>query len=235
MSAENKKLLWIGIAVSAFVLALAVAGVFFFAPKKGAALAPASLNATEAPKATDPQDFLSAPPPLPEASTDRGADGDVIVIYGDKPQDLGQGSPDASALGTAAAAASSGAAGTAASPAKAPATGAAKPAASAAKPVTATKPAATSSTAAPKKPGEQYWIQAAAFTSRGKADELKEGLSKQGLAALVTVADVNGKTWYRVRIGPYASSKEATGWLSKVKGIAGCADAGIWKTGSTGK
>jgi DedD protein len=247
MSAENKKLLWIGIAVSAFVLALAVAGVFLFAPRKGSAQAPATINSTAAPKVADPQDYLSVPPELgqsattPDAGATQAGQGDVIIVYGDKPEDLAPPTAaDTAALASSATAAGQAGTGSAAAPvaATAPAPAAAKPATSA-KPATtgtatttAAKPKASSSsaTAAPPKPSaEQYWIQVASFTKRGNADDLKESLSKKGMAASIMVKDIDGKSWYRVRIGPYATKAEAEGWLAKIRGIAGCEEAGIWK------
>ena len=247
MSAENKKLLWIGIAVSAFVLALAVAGVFLFAPHKGSALAPATVNNTAAPKVADPQDYLSVPPELgqsattPDAGPSQAGQGDVIIVYGDKPEDLAPPTAaDTAALASSATAAGQAGAGTAAAP-----TAATAPAASSTKPAASTRPAtagaATTSTAkpkasstapvaaAPKPSAEQYWIQVASFTKRGNADDLKESLSKKGMAASIMVKDIDGKSWYRVRIGPYATKAEAEGWLAKIRGIAGCEEAGIWK------
>jgi len=247
MSAENKKLLWIGIAVSAFVLALAVAGVFLFAPHKGSALAPATVNNTAAPKVADPQDYLSVPPELgqsattPDAGPSQAGQGDVIIVYGDKPEDLAPPTAaDTAALASSATAAGQAGAGTAAAP-----TAATAPAASSTKPAASTRPAtagaATTSTArpkasstapvaaAPKPSADQYWIQVASFTKRGNADDLKESLSKKGMAASIMVKDIDGKSWYRVRIGPYATKAEAEGWLTKIRGIAGCEEAGIWK------
>jgi len=247
MSAENKKLLWIGIAVSAFVLALAVAGVFLFAPHKGSALAPATVNNTAAPKVADPQDYLSVPPELgqsattPDAGPSQAGQGDVIIVYGDKPEDLAPPTAaDTAALASSATAAGQAGAGTAAAPtaATAPAASSTKPAATA-RPATAgaattstAKPKASSTApvaAAPKPSAEQYWIQVASFTKRGNADDLKESLSKKGMAASIMVKDIDGKSWYRVRIGPYATKAEAEGWLAKIRGIAGCEEAGIWK------
>lgn len=244
MSAENKKLLWIGIAVSAFVLALAVAGVFLFAPRRGAAQAPATINSTAAPKVADPQDYLSVPPELgqsatgPDAGASQAGQGDVIIVYGDKPEDLAPPTAaDTAALASSATAAGQAGAGSAAAPAAATA-----PTAAGTKPVASTRPATTGATAtaaakpkasttvAPPKPSaEQYWIQVASFTKRGNADDLKESLSKKGMAASIMVKDIDGKSWYRVRIGPYATKAEAEGWLAKIRGIAGCEEAGIWK------
>jgi cell division protein FtsN len=244
MSSENKKLIWISVAVAGFVLLLAASLLFFFAPnsKKGGAAAPATIGNTAAPKSADPQDYLSAPPPSPAAPAS-SPNGDVIVIYGDKPSlpnsatteppTQAAPAPDASA-GAPQSAAQDGAQPTA--PQAAPRAAAQKPApkAAPAKPApaaaTAKKPAATVSKPQPKAPVDQYWIQAASFAGRTKADELKEELARRGVAAIVTVKDIGGKRWYRVRVGPYGTQTEAEGWLSKLKAMPGCAEAGIWKS-----
>jgi DedD protein len=241
MSAENKKLLWIAIAVVAVVLVLAGTAVAFFYPRKGGGPAPAAVGNTAAPKAADPQDYLSAPQLLPPDTTAQGkaANGDVIVIYGDKPEGLsampGEGEAAIAATAATATTAGGGASGPAAAvpgatadpgqgPAGAsqtPAVKAPAPKASPAKP--AKTVAKTTTQKAPSKalaPADQYWIQAASFASRGKADELK---------------DVLGKTWYRVRVGPYISNAEAAGWLTRVKAVPGCEEAGIWKGSATAK
>jgi DedD protein len=72
---------------------------------------------------------------------------------------------------------------------------------------------------------DEFWIQAASFTSRGRADELKQGLADKGIAALISVKDISGKSWYRVRIGPYSVKADAEGWLGKLKDIPGCTEA----------
>lgn len=250
MSAENKKLLWIAIAVVAVVLVLAGTAVAFFYPRKGGGAAPASINNTAAPKSADPQDYLAAPQLEPSAITGKSDSGDVIVIYGDKPAGLdGNPGEGASAIAATAATAATATGGTGSTD-TAGATGTAKPAADqvtapAASPATKApiqaKTVAKTSTTPPKAtakalpPANQYWIQAGSFASRGKADELKDVLSKKGLSGLVTVTEIKGKTWYRVRVGPYVSNSEASGWLSRVKAIPGCEEAGIWKGSSSTK
>jgi len=282
MSPERSKLLWITVAVSAFVLVVAIAGVFLFYPRNQAAAAPATIGNTAAPKPPDPQDYLNAPATAP---TETKRNGDVIVIYGDKPQsvpplggsvDGTSGTPGATANpsvtttttttttlpGTAApadgstwnqqppasSAPPSGTAPTVAPTAPTPAqqapstpktlapsnqTGAATATKPSTKPkvatTTAKKPVAQKPAA---KPETQYWIQTASFTERDKANILRERLGGKGIAALIAVKDISGKSWYRVRVGPYSSSKEATGWLAKVKLVRGCDEAFV--TSETG-
>lgn len=250
MSSENKKLIWISVAVAGFVLLLAASLLFFFAPnsKKGGPTAPATIGNTAAPKSPDPQDYLSAPPPSPAAAAPAAnPNGDVIVIYGDKPSlpDSSTTEPPAQVgPGEAANPASPGASAAQQAPAPqaaAPRTAAPKAAAQNPAPQTAStkaptkaapakKPAAAVSKPQAKAPADQYWIQAASFTSRAKSEELKEELARRGVAAVVMVKDIEGKLWYRVRVGPYGTHTEAEGWLSRLKAMPGCAQAGIWET-----
>lgn len=248
MSTESSKVVWITVAVAAFVLVVAIAGVFLFYPRNQAPAAPATVGNTAAPKPLDPQDYLNAPAALP---TETKRNGDVIVIYGDKPQDIPPLPADGAAQGLDQGATApapldngAGAAATQSPPAAAapvgtaqPAPPAAKtlsapapsaPAKSVAKPAPGPKPAASATkTSVPAKPAAtgQYWIQAASFTERAKADSLREGLAAKGIAALIAVKDIKGQSWYRVRVGPYSSDKEAKGWLSKVKLVKGCEEA----------
>jgi cell division septation protein DedD len=269
MSAERKKLLWIALSATVFVLVLAATGFFLFAPKKsgGGLAAPASVGNVAVPKATDPQDFLMAPPPPPPS--DQSRSGDVIVVYGDKPANLG-GAPQAGSsaqLANGAAVpggtvppsndnslaaaqgslggptqANSAAAGASirqsgavirqsASPAK-PSASETRRSVATAKPALKTAASYRERTkpepAAPKVRTTEYWIQAASFTSRDRADSLKHALANKGIASLITVKDIAGSSWYRVRVGPYSIKAEAESWLSKVQSIEDCASASLW-------
>jgi DedD protein len=226
MPAEQKKLLWLSLSVCAFVLVLAATGLFLFAPQKGGATAPATLGNVAAPKSADPQDFLMTPPPTPSFEEPRSEDGDVVVIYGEKPEGLDK------ILGPAIAApipALAPAAPRASTETVAPA--APKTPATAIKPTAGAAPAVAAKAQAPKKAKtDEYWIQAASFMSRGRADDLKEALAAKGVASLISVKDIDGKSWYRVRIGPYPGKPEAEGWLGQLKGLPGCSEAYISKT-----
>jgi len=50
---------------------------------------------------------------------------------------------------------------------------------------------------------EVFSIQLGAFTSRGRADRLREAVERDGGQAKVSEAVVRGETVYRVRMGPY--------------------------------
>jgi cell division protein FtsN len=63
----------------------------------------------------------------------------------------------------------------------------------------------------PAPSGEGYLIQAGSFRSADDADALKARLAMLGLIARVQTVTVDGQTWHRVRLGPYATAREADG------------------------
>jgi cell division protein FtsN len=120
--------------------------------------------------------------------------------------------PVNSVTATAPAVASSAAA--AAAPAKAPAAPTA--------PVSPPTPVAshaepTAATAAPAD-NHRYILQAGSFGASGDAESTKAKLAMLGLSARVESADINGKTVYRVRMGPYRTASELAEAKQKLSG-----------------
>jgi len=214
-----------------------------------ASLPPAARQSLPAdqPASVDPSEWLKNPSsvstlqqPAPGSSTR----GDVIVIYGERPSvvngvdaAVGQGVPPA---GTATAAdgtvvvdvapqatpQATIVVGPQTAPPPAPR---AEPKPTTPEPKTekapkaapAEKPAAKAAPAPAKRSAEEFWVQTGSFSDKGRADVAKETLSSKGIASLVETKDVSGKTYYRVRVGPYTSKNEADYWLSLVKTIEG--------------
>jgi DedD protein len=81
------------------------------------------------------------------------------------------------------------------------------------------------------KPAAAYWVQAGSYTMKSGADKAKASLSERGLVSVIFDSEVQGKTYYRVRIGPYVSQAEADYWLRLVKAIDGYEKSQIWKSG----
>lgn len=216
-----------------------------------AAFPPAAAQALPAdpgkPASVDPSEWLKNPSSvstLQQPAPGSSSRGDVIVIYGERPSvvngvdtAVGQGVPPASAATTAdgkvlvdvAPQATPQAAPqvttvvgpqTAPPPASRPEPKQAAPA-----PKAESAPAAKSSPAAKPAPAkrsvDEFWVQTGSFSDKGRADSAKETLGTKGIASLVETKDVNGKTYYRVRVGPYTSKNEADYWLSLVKTIDG--------------
>ncbi len=83
-------------------------------------------------------------------------------------------------------------------------------------PTTAATPAATAPAAASAAQDSQarYLLQAGAFGASGDAEALKARIALLGLNARVESAAINGRTVYRVRMGPYGTATE----LASAKG-----------------
>jgi cell division protein FtsN len=57
-------------------------------------------------------------------------------------------------------------------------------------------------------PDAPYILQAGAFGASGDAEAIKAKVALLGLGARVESATINGKTVYRVRMGPYTTASE---------------------------
>ena len=68
--------------------------------------------------------------------------------------------------------------------------------------------APTSTTTPAVSANARYLLQAGSYPSLKAADEVKAKLAILGFVAQVTPVTINGKTWNRVRLGPYASASE---------------------------
>ena len=112
---------------------------------------------------------------------------------------------------------------------------AATPAQSAEKPAAQTKPAPAAKPATPAaatKARNDYWVQTGAFTAMVRAENAKETLASKGITSIIENRQLEGQTWYRVRLGPYTSETEANYWLALVKSIDGFAESQIRQTPS---
>jgi len=114
-----------------------------------------------------------------------------------------------------------------------PAQTAPKPAAAAVVPAatattqTQTKPASTQT-----KVYNDYWVQTGAFSTIARAETVKSTLSARGIISIIENREVDGKTVFRVRVGPYTSQNEANYWLSLIKSINGFEDSQVRQTQS---
>jgi len=104
---------------------------------------------------------------------------------------------------------------------------AAKPAAD--KPVAA-KPAAEKPKTAKTYDNSKFWIQTGAFSTITYAEGAKDYLEARGIKSIIEDPVINGKTWYRVRVGPYTTRDEANYWLALVKSIDGFTASQVWVT-----
>jgi len=84
--------------------------------------------------------------------------------------------------------------------------------------------------AGPVRTTYDYWIQTGAYTNIARAEEIKELLASYGHTSIIESRIIDGRNWYRVRLGPYTSEREANYWLALVKAIDGLSDSQVRKT-----
>jgi DedD protein len=75
-----------------------------------------------------------------------------------------------------------------------------------------------------------FWIQTGAFSTIKYAEGAKDYLAERGITSILEDPVINGKTWYRVRVGPYTTRDEANYWLALVKSIDGFSASQVWET-----
>ena len=75
--------------------------------------------------------------------------------------------------------------------------------------------------------GKKFFVQAGAFSKQSSAQNLSGKLRRIG-SVNMTVANINGTDFYRVRLGPYNTEDEAYTTLDKLKNY-GIADARVVK------
>ncbi|MBP1659453.1 MAG: hypothetical protein H6P95_645 [Candidatus Aminicenantes bacterium] len=90
----------------------------------------------------------------------------------------------------------------------------------------APKPTAAKTPTETKKPAAAstglYYVQVGAFTDRSQAQAAADKYKKQGYTAVVAnPKPADTKTWYRVRLGGYASRDRAVNLLEKLNAAAG--------------
>ena len=78
--------------------------------------------------------------------------------------------------------------------------------------------AATTAASAPADTTARYLLQAGSFSASGDAEALKARIALLGLGARVESAQVQGRTVYRVRMGPYGTASELADAKGKREG-----------------
>jgi DedD protein len=73
-------------------------------------------------------------------------------------------------------------------------------------------------------------VQTGAFSTIATAEGVKESLASRGITAIIENGIVNGRTLYRVRVGPYTSRNEANYWLALIQSMNGFEDSQVRTT-----
>jgi len=200
MSDRSKKILWIAIAISGFALIVCVAAFVLFPPNEMSQSKPFDLTGRSPAKPESPNDFSAFPSIVIQSS-----EADTSTLDGAQSSESTTTSPHNSVVVVP--------------PPSTPST-----------PSTTQKQASpTTSSSAPKSapapkpvtPSTEYWIQVGSFSEKATADKLKEEFTRRSMTAIIATKVVSGRTYYQVKVGPYASSEEAKKWLVSVKAVPG--------------
>ena len=236
MEKEMKKLLLVAVSVGIFLLVTITVALIVLTPKvqtQDTAFSSSVPYSHARPAAgisdkTPPQPQIIETPPIavidengrPEVviASDRN-NGDSVTIQVQAPPSSAAETPSGTRPAAVITARPAAPAQTAA-PARQPAA-AARPPASAAAASTAT---GTTTARQSARTISDYWVQTGAYPSMVGAEDIRETLASKGLVGIVSIFDNqerDGKVWYRVRLGPYTSEREARHWLAIVKAIDG--------------
>ena len=80
---------------------------------------------------------------------------------------------------------------------------------------------------------DRYWVQAASYSSKKKADEARALLDENKIQCEVFTYDASGTLYYRVRVGPSLNKDEAEYWKKQVDSIELFANAGTYIVNSS--
>lgn len=237
---ENSKTLIVIVSVSLFVAAVLGLGLVLFYPRETPEVTGAG-GQTGAADSFDPIEYLRDPeaeePSLEteeETDAEAGEDDDVVIVYGETMEERPAEEPDEEAPAAEAQRPSEEAPARSAEP-EAP-SAAEEPQADqgrAARPETPSEPEAREATPAgapPQRAPEpeprrvtvtEYWIQVIATTSRDRVETARKRLTQHKLSGRITTKNVEGETFYRLRVGPYTEKREAEKFLDWVNDIEG--------------
>jgi cell division protein FtsN len=241
---EQKKIVWILFAVTLFFLVVVGAGFIWFYP--GAGETEQQMARTDGPGAVmesqefDPIEWVRSSdeyPGLKEGEAPSGEEENFVVVYGEE-------SSGETASGEAAAASGEderSAAARTGSEERSGTAGQSEAAAPEEEQRTEQQPREQSGVTktVPEKDGGavaeqeekryegsrktirtvEYWIQAGSYTSKTRAERVREELEEKGFASRITVKEVDERRYFRVRIGPYKHKAEAEKFLTWVKEI----------------
>ena len=81
---------------------------------------------------------------------------------------------------------------------------------------------------------DRFWVQAASYSAKKNADEARSVLEQKKIQCEVfTFTDAKGTLYYRVRVGPYTTRKEAEYWKKKIDEIPLFSKNGSFVTNSS--
>ena len=242
---EQQKLLWTILSVGILVLILLGAGMFFFLPSDSTGLAQNG-KTTEWSKAATPAPAQTPAPAAPSKPEVKKTPVQTAQTQTPAPKPEVKKTP----VQTTPAPAQTQAPKATPAPATKPAQTTTAPKATPApqtKPATTTtqqaaKPAQTQAQTQAAKPAQtqtakpaatataakgSYWVQVGSYATTDAAEKTKKDLAAKGYTSSIQSITANGKTYHRVKIGPYSSRADVDTLLPKIKALPGMGDSFI--------
>ncbi|GHV74380.1 hypothetical protein AGMMS49940_16820 [Spirochaetia bacterium] len=242
---EKKKLLLVSISVGVFLVIVIGASILVFSPRNPSPAAVANPAPAVKPiPAGDPAGPIELVKNSlnPQKTPDGGPQDNIVYVYGENPDAAVTVDPAGSGGGnrlvvdvrrpTAAAVPEAPAPAPAPKPAATPARQSPAPAPKAAAPKPAAPKVAAPKAAAPKTP-ENFWVQTGSFSTVARAEAAKDTLASKGITSLIENRNVEGKDFFRVRVGPYTSQNEADYWQKLIKEFNGFEGSIVLKAPAT--
>ena len=242
MSDRSKKIVWIAVAISGFALVVLLAVFFLFPPNEASQSRPFDITGRSPAKPTAPDDFSAFPSIVvqtPEDNSQNQTGGSMDTSSSTNPQSQvivvpapSSTQPEESPKTTQTSVPTTSTPAPKPQPSAQPkSTSTPAPSTPApAKTSTSTSSKTTTSTvqkdttpapsASPTTSGD-FWIQVGSFSEKATADKLRAEFNARGMTAIIAVKQIGGKSFYQVKVGPYASSTEAKKWLATVKAVHG--------------
>lgn len=228
---EQQKLLWTILSVGILVLIILGAGMFFFLPSDSTGLAQNG-KTTEWSKAAAPTPEQKAPDvkktpvqpaapaqtpaPAPKPEVKKTPVQPAVPTPAPKATPAPATKPAATTTPKATPAPTTKPATTAQQTTKPAQTQAAKPAQT-----QQAKPAAATTAKG------SYWVQVGSYATTDAAEKTKKDLAAKGYTSSIQSITANGKTYHRVKIGPYANRADVDTLLPKIKALPGMGDSFI--------
>jgi len=220
---EQKKVLWILFAVAALLLVVVGAGLIWFLPEAGSdtALADRDEEVAETAAGFDPIEWVRGDEDVPGIEPKPREEDEFVVseeiVYGadeekspEKPVDEEAAREEADRVVRLVD----------------PAPGS-RPVVRQAEPQREAVPRTESAPEPAKRLVTEYWIQAGSYGSNSRAMSARDSLTEKGIPSTIQTRELNGETFFRVRIGPYMNNEEAAKFLTWVKDLDGFQDSYI--------
>jgi DedD protein len=239
---EKKKLLLIAISVGVFLVIVMGAAILVFSPRTPSPAAAAAAKPIPAgsPERTESPDLPASVDAIElvknsmniqglETPPEGNSQDNIFYIYGETPEDTVTVNRTNSGVGNRLVVDIPRPVTAAVPDAPPPA----KVAAPVRKAPTAAPSPAVPKAAAPEqkqKTQDNFWVQTGSFSTVARAEGVKDTLASKGINSLIENRDVDGKTFFRVRVGPYTSKNEADYWLALIKSIHGFEESLVFKT-----